>query len=120
MNRNLKNCSLEMAAKRTYLKNLQRLMTEIFKSVNHLNPQLAWEFRGKKHGEYNLRIQNLCKLPSIKTTNFGLESLSLGGSLLWNTLDDSMKRKPTLACFEAKNQKLKTNTRVFQKICIRR
>ena len=41
----------------------------------------------------------LCKLPPIKTMNFGLDSISFRGSFLWNTLDDSIKREKTLACF---------------------
>ena len=65
-----------------HVKNLQKLMTEIYKSMNHLNPSLVWEFHEKKHVMYNLRIQNLCKLPTIKTLNFGLESLSFRGSIL--------------------------------------
>ena len=36
---------------------LQKLMTEIYKSMNHLNPSLIWEFHEKKDVSYNLRIQ---------------------------------------------------------------
>ena len=75
-------------------------MTEILKSMIYLSHPLVCEFHEKKHVAYNLRIQNLCKLPSIKTTNFGLESLSLGGSFLWNTLDDSINHEPTLSFFK--------------------
>ena len=35
-----------------------------------------WEFHEQKHVTYNLRIQNLCKLPQIGTKGFGEESLS--------------------------------------------
>ena len=83
-----------------HVKNLQKLMTEIYKSMNHLNPSLVWEFHEKKHVTYNLRIQYLCKLPTIKTLGFGLESLSFRGSFLWNTLDDSIKQKSTLSAFK--------------------
>ena len=83
-----------------HVRNLQKLMTEIYKSINHLNPSLIWEFHEKKHVSYNLRIQNLCKLPQIKTQGYGQESLSFRGSLLWNTLDDSVKNEPTLAAFK--------------------
>ena len=50
----------------------------------------------KKCVEYNLRTKSLCKLPTIKSTSFGLESLSFRGSFLLNTLDDSIKNEPTL------------------------
>ena len=83
-----------------HVRNLQKLMTEIYKSINHLKPSLIWEFHEKKHVSYNLRIQNLCKLPQIRTQGYGQESLSFRGSLLWNTLDDSVKNEPTLAAFK--------------------
>ena len=37
-------------------------MTEIYKSMNHLNPSIISEFYEMNHVTYNLRIQNLCKL----------------------------------------------------------
>ena len=83
-----------------HIKNLQKLMTEIYKSMNHLNPSIIWEFPVKNPIMYNLRIQNLCKLPTIKTLGFGLDSLSFLGSFLWNTLDDSIKQVPTLSRFK--------------------
>ena len=36
--------------------NLQKLMIEIFESMNGLNPPLVWEFHERKHVTYNLRI----------------------------------------------------------------
>ena len=63
-----------------HIKNLQKLMTEIYKSMNHLNLSIVWEFHEKKPIMYNLRVQNLCKLPRIKTLGFGLDSLSFRGS----------------------------------------
>ena len=83
-----------------HVKNVQKLMTEIYKSMNYLNPSLVWEFHEKKHVMYTLRIQNLWKLPTIKTLNFGLESLPFRSSFLWNTLDNRIKQEPTLACFK--------------------
>ena len=99
-----------------HIKNLQKLMTEIYKSMNHLNPSIVWEFHEKKPIKYNLRIQNLCKLPTIKTLGFGLNSLSFRGSFLWNTLDDSIKQVPTLSCFK-KRIKDWTADRCTCKIC---
>ena len=75
-------------------------MIEVYKSVNHLDPSLVWEFYAKKRVEYNLRTKNLCKLTAIRSTSFGLESLSFRGSSLCNTLDDSIKNEPTLLAFK--------------------
>ena len=84
-----------------HVKNLQKLMTEIYKSVKKLNPSYLWEFHERKEVTYDLRTKDLCKLPKIKK-RYGSESLSFRGSLLWNTLSDNIKQSPTLAAF--KNQ----------------
>ena len=78
-----------------HVNNLQKLMTEIFKSMKGLSPPLVWEFHERKHVTYNLRMQNLCKIPPIKTMNFGLDSPSLRGSFLRNIVDDSRKQENT-------------------------
>ena len=83
-----------------HAENLQKLMMEIYKSKDHLSPSPVWEFHEKKCEEYNLRTKNLCKLPTFKSTSFGLESQSFRGSFLWNTLDDSTKNEPTLLAFK--------------------
>ena len=84
---------------------LQKLMTEIYNSMNHLNPSMIWEFHEKKHKTYNLRMQNLCKLPLTKTQGYGQqESRSFRGSLLWNNLDDSVKNEPALSVFKKRIQ----------------
>ena len=46
-------------------------MTEIYKAMNQLNTSLVWEFHENKHVTYDLRIQNLGKLPKIKTQGYG-------------------------------------------------
>ena len=74
-----------------HVNNLQKLMAEIFKSMNGLNRLLACEFHERKHVTHNLRIQNLCKLLPTKTMNFGFDSLSFRDSFLWNNLDDSIR-----------------------------
>ena len=99
-----------------HVNSVQKLMTEIFKSMNGLNPPLVWQFHERKHVTYNLRMQNLCKLPPIKTMNFGLDSISFRGSFLWNNLDDSIKREKTLACFQKRIGKW-SGARCTYKIC---
>ena len=81
-------------------KNLQSLMIEIYKTMNHLNPSYIWEFFVKKDISYNLRTKELCRLPSAKSHRYGLNSLSFRGSLLWNTLDDELKRADSLGSFK--------------------
>ena len=46
-----------------------------------------------KHITFNLRIQNLCILPQIKTRGYGQQPVSFRGSIFWNTLDDWVKKE---------------------------
>ena len=43
-----------------------------------------------------------CKLPSVSSQRYGLNSLSFRGSLLWNTIDDEIKLSPSLEVFKKK------------------
>ena len=83
-----------------HVQNLQKLMIEIYKTMNNLNPSYIWEFHEEKVVKYDLRTKNLCRLPKTQTTKFGIESLSFRGSLLWNTLRDQIKALPNVAAFK--------------------
>ena len=85
-----------------HTKNFQKLMLEIYKSMNHLNPSYIWYLHERKEIQYDLRTKHLCKSPITKTIKFGMESLSFRGSLLWNNLNDEMKELPTVASLETK------------------
>ena len=88
--------------KTTHTKNLQKLMIEVYKSLNHLNPEYIWDFFVNKDVQYNLRTKELCKLPSVSSQSYGLNSLSFRGSLLWNTIDDEIRLSPSLEKFKKK------------------
>ena len=85
-----------------HIKNLQKLMLEVFKTVNSLNPSYLWDFFITKQTEYNLRTKNLVKLPQIKTHAFGRHSVTFRGSILWNTLSDDIKTCENVAAFKKK------------------
>ena len=59
-----------------------------------------WEFAVKKDVQYNLCTKELCKLPSVSSQSYGLNSLSLRDSLLWNAIDDEMKQSSSLEIFK--------------------
>ena len=81
-------------------KNLQRLMIEIYKTINHLHPAYMWEFFIKKDVPDNLRSNELCKIASVNSQRYGINSLSFRGSLLWNALSDEMKLAASINNFE--------------------
>ena len=56
-------------------RNLQKLMVEVYKTLNHLKPPYMWDLFTKKVVEYDFRIKILCKLPPAKSQRFGTNSL---------------------------------------------
>ena len=93
-----------------HIKNLQKVMLEVFKTLNSLNPSYIWEFFSTKQIDYNLRIKNLVKLPQIKTHAFGRHCVTFRGSILWNTLRDDMKTCENVATFKKKIKTWKGQT----------
>ena len=71
--------------------NLQKLMIEIYECTNYIGPAVLTEFFTTKDISYDLRIKNLLQIPKVKTSSYGQSSLSFKGSILWNTLSDSIK-----------------------------
>ena len=61
-----------------------------------------WDLFTKKVVEYDLRIKILCDLPPARSQRFGINSLKLKGSLLWNRLSDQIKTAKSLAIFKQK------------------
>ena len=84
-----------------HIKNLQSLMTEIYKSIHHINPEYMWDLFCHKSIPYNLRISNLLVLPKIKSSKNGLNSFIFRGSILWNTVPDYIKSAKSLAIFRS-------------------
>ena len=71
-------------------------MTEIYKSLNKINPEIMWDIFKVKHAPYNFGNKMLTNLPSAKSTTYGTNSLVFKGSLIWNSLPNSVKDSPTL------------------------
>ena len=54
-------------------------------------PSFMFEFFKQKDLRYDLRTNNLLQLPKTNTLVYGNNSLSFRGSILWNTLSDTIK-----------------------------
>ena len=72
-------------------RNLQFLITEIFKTIHGLNPSFIKEFFITEETCYNLRCQYRMKVPRVTSTKSGLETLSFRGCQIWNTLPSELK-----------------------------
>ena len=74
-----------------HFSSLLKLMIEIYECTNYISPPVLSEFFTTKEINYDLRIKNLLQVPKLKRLNMDKGSmLSFGGSMLWNTLSDSI------------------------------
>ena len=85
--------------------NLQKLMIEIYEFTNYIGPAVLAEFFTTKEISCDLRIKNRLQIPKIKTSSYGQSSLSFRGSILWNTLSDSVVQIRCALNFKNKNKK---------------
>ena len=82
-----------------HVQNLQTLMIEVFKSLNHENPSFLWDLFSRKEVYYNLRIKDILTLPRALTSSFGTNSITFRGSILWNSTPDVIKSSSTVSVF---------------------
>ena len=83
-------------------RNLQKLVTEIFKVKNGLSPELmndVFEFIEKP---YSLRTTSHFRSRKIRTTKYGIETPSYLGPKLWNLVPNEYKTIESLEVFKAK------------------
>ena len=83
-----------------HMKNLRKLMVEVYKTTNHLNPPFMWDIFANKGVEYDFRITILCELPPAKSQKFGTNSLTFKDSLFWSSLSDEIKTAKSLIIYK--------------------
>ena len=87
-------------------KHLRILALEVFKSITHVNPEFMWSYFNENTIPYNLRNGNRLLLPPAKSVKFGINSLILRGSLLWNNFSLNLKSCQTIDEFKLELKKL--------------
>ena len=85
-----------------HVRNLQALMTEIYKTIADLNPTFMKEIFIRQDNPYRLKCNLRLKIPSVRTLSYGTESISFRGSHLWNSLQNSYKECDSLHVFKSK------------------
>ena len=85
-----------------HTKNLRKLMTEVYKSLNRQNPAFMLDLFIRKEVTYDLRVKDLLRLPTARTVLNGLNSIVFRGSILWNTISDEIKSSQSIASFKRK------------------
>ena len=83
-------------------RNLQIMMTEIYCTINKLNPPFLWD-------QIKINTHRVCHrngtqilLPNTNTVNFGMKSYTFRGSILWNYLPAEIKNSASLSVFKKK------------------
>ena len=85
-----------------HIRNLQLLMTEVFKTKLNLNPSFMKDIFVEKPVSYGLRGCHNLSLPQARTTCYGLETISFLGCRLWQALPNDLKQSDTLSSFKRK------------------
>ena len=67
-----------------HTKNLQLLVSEVFKTVNQLNPKIMWDsFNFKPPNKYQLRRGQNLMIPQARTTR-AINSFDFRAAMAWN------------------------------------
>ena len=85
-----------------HTKNLQILMTEMYKTRNDLNPSFMQEIFRENTTHYNLRNNNEFIQPRVRSVNNGSESVRFKGQQLWQTLPLTIRNSESLYQFKTK------------------
>ena len=81
-------------------KNLQKLMNEVYKSLNCQNPAFIRDLFIRKEVTYDLRSKDLLQVPKTRTVLYGLNSIVFRGRILWNAISDEIKSSQSTASFK--------------------
>ena len=97
-------------------RNLQIMMTEIYCSINKLNPSFLWGQIQINNNRVNRRNGTQLLLPHTNTVSFGMKSYTFRGSILWNYLPAKIKSSVSLSVFKDRI-KTWTGTRCQCSLC---
>ena len=93
-------CLMKEAGIKIHVKNLYKLMLEVFKTLNCSNPSYLWDLFNVNQVEYNLKTEKLVVLPRIKTQTYEVNSITCRGSILSNALTNDIKAFTYMAAFK--------------------
>ena len=90
----------ETNMKSIHAKNFENLMTEVYKSLHRLNPEIMWDVFSEKATRYKLRSGNTIDIPRAKSSA-GINSIGFRASLAWNHLPAYVKSSTDLRIFKS-------------------
>ena len=66
------------------------MASEVYKIVNDIAPDYIKDLINIKQSNYNFRRENQASLPAVKSTRYGLRSISYEATWIWNCLPDDL------------------------------
>ena len=81
-------------------KNIQTLLTEVYKNLNGLSPPIMLDLFKTRHNIYNLRNHREICNDIRKTVRYGTETVTYKSAQLWELLPCEIKRCSTLENFK--------------------
>ena len=84
-----------------HIRNLQVLVTEIFKARNNLSPIVKNIFK-RTEPAYSLRRETIFGSRKIQTQRQGMESLTYLGPKIWSQVSNEIKESASLAVLKNK------------------
>ena len=84
-----------------YQKHLRILGLAVYKSIMHFNPEFMWHCFNTNPIFYNLRKRSRLLILPAKFVDFGTNSVTFRGSLLWNNLPLRLKNSLTINDFKS-------------------
>ena len=87
---------------RIHDRNLQKLVTEIFKVKMNLGPEIMKEVFEIVEGSHTLRNELKLKSRKIHSFRYGIETASFVGARVWNRLPSDLKQCKSLELFKSK------------------
>ena len=85
-----------------HIKNLDKLITEVLKSLSFQNPAFMWDLFIKKEVTRDLIAKDPLPLPKVRTVSNGLNSIVFRGSILRNALSHEIISSQSIASFKFK------------------
>ena len=73
----------------------------MFKVYTKTSPEIMQEvFQIKDQGDYFLRNQRDFVIPTVKSVNYGLESIRFLGPKIWESLPNNLRNKESIESFK--------------------
>ena len=91
-------------------RHLRILALEVYKSIMQFNPGFRWYYLITNPIPYNLRKGSRLLVPPAESVNFGANSVTFRGSLLWNNLPLRLKNSQTIDDFKSELKNLGKST----------